>query len=99
MIIDIVKIEDVSEFFSDLFKEGVNAHPDDDFNDYINYETKEATYNSEEAALRNTLMNKSFEICENANVDIYDLMMELHLKESGLNRFIPLPSHSNLNEN
>jgi len=77
MIIDIVKIEDVSEFFSDLFKEGVNAHPDDDFNDYINYETKEATYNSEEAALRNTLMNRSFEICERSDVDIYELMMEI----------------------
>lgn len=99
MIINIVKIQDVSEFFSDLFKEGVNAHPDDDFNDYINYETKEPTYTSKEATIRNTLMNKSFEICENANVDIYDLMMELHLKESGLDRFIPLPSQNNLGEN
>jgi len=99
MITEVVKIEDVSEFFSDLFREGVNAHPDDDFNDYINYETKELTYTSEEATLRNTLMNKSFEICENADVDIYDLMMELHLKESGLDRFIPLPSQINLDEN
>ena len=96
MTTEVIKIEDVSEFFSDLFREGVNAHPDDDFNDYINYETKEATYTSEEAALRNTLMNKSFEICENANVDIYDLMMQLHLKESGLDRFIPLPSKNDI---
>ena len=99
MIAQIIKIEDVSEFFSNLFREGVNVHPDDDFNDYINYETKEATYTLEEANLRNKLMNKSFEICENNNVDIYDLMMELHLKESGLDRFIPLPSQINLDEN
>jgi hypothetical protein len=96
MITEVTKVEDVSEFFSDLFQEGVNAHPDDDFNDYINYETKEATYTLEEAILRNSLMNKSFEICENADVDIYDIMMELHLKVSGLDRFIPLPSKNNL---
>ena len=92
MIAEITKIEHVSEFFSDLFGEGVNVHPDDDFKDYINYETKEETYTLEEATLRNRLMNKSFEICENAKVDIYDLMMELYLKMSGLDRSIPLPS-------
>jgi hypothetical protein len=58
MITEVGKIEDVSNFFSDLFREGVNVHPDDDFNDYINYESMEATYTSEEAALRNTLMKK-----------------------------------------
>jgi len=99
MITEVLKIEDVSEFFSDLFQEGANAHPDDNFNDYINYETKEATYTLEEATLRNRLMNKSFEICENANVDIYDLMMELHLKKSGLDHLIPLPSQGYSGEN
>jgi hypothetical protein len=43
---------------------------DDDFNDYINYETKEATYTLIDN-FKKQLMNKSFEICENANVDIY----------------------------
>ena len=44
-------------------------------------------------------MNKSFEICENANVDIYDLMMELHLKKSGRDHLIPLPSQGYSGEN
>ena len=78
MLIKINTIEDVLAFFQILYKEGVNAHPDDDFNDYVNYETKEPTYTSEEATLRNELMNKSFEICNEYNTDIYDLMSEVY---------------------
>jgi hypothetical protein len=82
MIHKIENIEDVAIFFTELFNEGVSAHPDDDFNDYINYETKEATYTIEEAMLRNELMNSSFIICEKANADIYELMFETYSNES-----------------
>lgn len=82
MIHKIENIEDVTIFFTDLFNEGVSAHPDDDFTDYINYETKEATYTIEEAMLRNELMNSSFIICEKANADIYELMLETYSNES-----------------
>ena len=78
MITQINNIEDVTIFFQDLYSEGVSAHPDDDFNDYINYETKELTYTSEEAALRNELMNRSFEVCDKYDTDIYDLMIEVY---------------------
>lgn len=78
MITQINNIEDVSAFFQALYNEGVSAHPDDDFNDYVNYETNEPTYTSEEATLRNELMDKSFEICEMRNADIYDLMVEVY---------------------
>jgi hypothetical protein len=78
MIIHINNIEDVSAFFQALYNEGVSAHPDDDFNDYVNYETNEPTYTSEEATLRNELMDKSFEICDMHNADIYDLMVEVY---------------------
>lgn len=77
MITKINNIDDVKIFFQNLYLEGVSAHPDDDFNDYVNYETNEASYNMEEATLRNRLMNDSFEICEKVNVDIYDLMMNV----------------------
>lgn len=81
MITKINNIDDVTIFFQDLYMEGVSAHPDDDFNDYVNHETNEASYNLEEATLRNRLMNDSFEICEKADVDIYDLMMNVFFKK------------------
>ena len=92
MIVEIVDLKDVSVFFHDLFEEGVNAHPDDDFNEYINTETNQPTYTHDEAAFRNDLMIKSFKICKISDVDIYDLMQEIFLKESGLVKLIPLPS-------
>lgn len=94
MIQEIADIEDVSQFFNDLFDEGVNAHPDEDFTQYINAETGEDTFSPQEAELRNTLMSQSFEVCEAAGSDIYDLMQEAYLKRSGLDRSIPLPSES-----
>lgn len=79
MIHKIENIEDVTIFLTDLFNEGVSAHPDDDFNDYINYETKEPTYTEQEAVMRNRLMNDAFHVCEKANVDIYELMATIYL--------------------
>ncbi len=76
MITQINNIEDVSAFFQALYNEGVSAHPDDDFRDYINFETKEPTYTLDEAILRNRLMEISFTICDNDNIDIYELMLE-----------------------
>lgn len=50
--------------------------PDDDFSFYVNYETKEPTFSPEEAAKYNDLMNECFDVCEKANVDVYDIMGE-----------------------
>lgn len=41
--------KDVVAFAKQLIKEGVNFHPDDDFKNYINLETNERTYSTEEA--------------------------------------------------
>ena len=92
MVAAINDINDVSRFFQDLFNEGVNAHPDEDFSQYINTETGEATYTDDDAIIRNHLMQRSFEVCDKSGVDIYDLMQEIYLKETGLDKFIPLPS-------
>lgn len=78
MIDKIENIEEVSTYFIELFNEGVCAHPDDDFRDYINYETKEASYSMEEAILRNMLMNQSFKVCDKHGVDIYDLIFKVY---------------------
>ena len=92
MIRKIETLEDVAEFMHNLVEEGVNAHPDEDFSQYINIETEEPIYTPEEANLRNRLINRSFDVCEKASIDIYDLMQGIYLKETGLNKFIPLPS-------
>ena len=54
----------------------LNFHPDDDFSLYVNYETKEPIFSPEEAAKYNAFMNECFDVCEKANVDIYEVMGE-----------------------
>jgi len=92
MLKKIETTKDVVAFTKQLIKEGVNFHPDDDFKNYINLETDEPTYSNEEAKFRNEMMNQCFAVCEKKGVDIYDTMSEVALKETGLDKFIPLPS-------
>jgi len=81
MIQEIKTVEDVKTFFNDLLAESLNFHPDDQFEDYINYRTKEPTYTDEEAALRNRLLEQAFDICDMDNVDIYGLCIEIFMKD------------------
>jgi hypothetical protein len=84
--------KDVIAFTKQLVKEGINFHPDDDFNDYINLKTKKQSYTKQAAKHRNKLMNQCFAVCKKNNVDIYDTMLEVMLKETGMDKLIPLPS-------
>ena len=92
MINSIYNIQDVITFSKELIAEGCNFHPDDDFHNYVNVETENPSYSFEEAERRNKLMVQCFKICEDAKMDIYDVTMEVYLKETGLSEFIPLPS-------
>jgi hypothetical protein len=94
MLARIETVEDVKIFAKQIINEGVSFHPDDDFNEYLNLKTNIPIYNLEEAEVRNNLMNECFEICNNSGVDIYEIMYELTLTETGLDKFIPLPSNS-----
>ena len=94
MIYKIRSIKDVELFFECLFLEGTNIHPDDDFQNIVNIETGATTYSTEEIQLRNSLMRKSFSVCKEASVDIYDFGMTIFLNKSGLNKLIPLPVSS-----
>ena len=68
------KVEDVKVFFHHLLYElNVNFHPDDDFKDFVNTTTHEPSFNDEDAVLYNRLMDESFEVCEKANIDIYEI--------------------------
>lgn len=92
MLKQIKTTNDVVAFAKQLVKEGVNFHCDDDFNCYINIETQKPTYTKQEADFRNKLMNQCFAVCKKNNVDVYDTMFEIVLKETGLDKFFPLPS-------
>ena len=90
----ILVIEDVKQFAKQLTAEGLSFHPDDDFSDYVNLSTNEPSYSKEDADLRNERMNECFDVCEKEGVDIYEIMMEEMLLESGLDKIIPLPSEN-----
>ena len=92
MITTILTIEDVKHFAKQLTAEGLSFHPDDDFNDYVNITNNTPFYNKEDAEFRNKLMNECFDVCEKEGLDIYEIMMEELLLESGLDKIIPLPS-------
>jgi hypothetical protein len=92
MIAEIKSIEDVAEFVSQLVDEGLNYHPDDDFENYVNMETGDPSYTLEQASERNRLNMQCFEVCDAAGADIYNISMEIFLKKTGLDKYIPLPS-------
>jgi hypothetical protein len=92
MLQSIENLNDVAEFTRSVVRNGVNLHPDDDFLNYINLKTGEPTYTKEEAEVLNQLMTNAFEICEKYGVDIYGFMGEIFLRETGLDKIIPLPS-------
>lgn len=92
MITKIITTEDIKDFAKQLTAEGLSFHPDDDFKDYINFTKNEPLYTFDDAEFRNDLMNQCFEVCEKEGVDIYEIMMEEVLLESGLDKIIPLPS-------
>jgi hypothetical protein len=92
MITEILSIPDVELFMKQLVEEGTNAHPDDDFNNYVHMETGLPAYTPEEAEIRNRLMEQCFDVCEAAGQDIYSVMQEIFLIETGLDKYIPLPS-------
>jgi len=89
MIKKIESTKDVIAFAEQIVKEGVSFHCDDDFNDYVNFKTNQQTYTGQEADFRNELMERCFEVCEKNGVDIYNVMNEVLVKETGLNKFMP----------
>ena len=70
-------VEDVKAFFHHLVDERkLNFHPDDDFADYISLDDKTPSFTDDEVILYNRLMEESFDACEAAGVDIYELGLQ-----------------------
>ena len=73
----ITSVKDVEVFFHHLvFERKVNFHPDDDFANYICIAYKTPTFTQEEVDIYNRLMDESFDVCDKANVDIYEIGIE-----------------------
>ena len=70
-------IDDVRDFFEELKQQGVNFHPDDNFNNYVNVETGQPSFSTAQAAELNDKLDQAFEICEAEGVDIYELCLEV----------------------
>lgn len=94
MITQIKNLSDVKAFSRALIMEGTNFHPDDDFRNYIIKDSGKPAFTPKEAELRNDLMDACFAVCSKERVDIYDVMLEVFLKETGMDKYIPLPSDS-----
>lgn len=89
MIKKIENTKDVIAFAKQIVKEGVSFHCDDDFNDYVNFKTNQQIYTKQQADFRNYLMERCFKVCEKNEVDIYNVMNEVLMKETGLDKFMP----------
>ncbi len=78
MITQINTINDVKSFAKHLVQvEKLSFHPDDAFDDYIKFENNEPFYTTEEAMLRNSLMDDSFRVCDDNNVEIYEILLPI----------------------
>ena len=78
-------VKDVEAFFHHLVDERkVNFHPDDDFANYICLADKTPSFSAEEVTVYNRLMDESFDVCDKADVDIYDIGFNELTKEMNM---------------
>lgn len=82
MIAKIESIEDVKQFFAELVAEDLGFHPDTPFTEYVNIDTGVSTYTEREAELRDRLLTQAFDICNENEIDIYELAMEVFLSNN-----------------
>lgn len=69
---------DVKMFFYFLIEyERLNFHPDTDFRDYIDLESDDPLFNSDEIEHYNSLLDSCFSICEEERIDIYNLSIQV----------------------
>jgi hypothetical protein len=74
MITSINTISDIEQFAKHLVQvEKLSFHPDDDFKDYVT-NSNQPFYTTQEAELRNKLMDDCFVVCEREKVDVYGIV-------------------------
>jgi hypothetical protein len=73
----ITSVNDIRTFVEHLINvENLNFHIDTPFEDYINMETKQPTYNKEEAELRTDKLNECFEFGQMNGFDAHDIICD-----------------------
>ena len=81
----IKSVEDVKVFFYHLVDERkLNFHPDDDFANYVSYEEKTPSFTKEKVEVYNRLMEESFNVCDAAGIDIYEIGLQELQKALGV---------------
>lgn len=81
----IKSVEDVNAFLQNLVNESkLNSCQDDDFADYNYYNEKTPTFTEEDVSVYN-MMEKSFDVCENANIDVYEIGLAVLRPIIGMN--------------
>ena len=95
MITKINKLSDVEDFAKNLVAEGTNFHPDDDFSEIVSVSDNKPAYSAKEAKLRNELMVECHRVCQENGLDAYEYLLEIYLRETKLDKFIPRPSQLN----
>ena len=69
----IKSVKDVKAFFHYLVDERkLNFHTDEDFIDYVYYEDKAPSFTEEEVSVYNRLREEYFDVCEKADVDMFE---------------------------
>ena len=74
MIKAINSVVDIRLFLKELKREGLNFHPDENFNNYININTCVKTYSKKNANFRNLLVKRCFVICNIEQLDFYQVV-------------------------
>ena len=89
---------DVKDFFKYLVNvEKVNFHPDDDFDDYIDFKTKKKLFSKKEAQNLDQYMEDSFlvmDLPKNKDKEIYTIGLEVMEEYKALGGDVELPSGS-----
>lgn len=73
-------VKDVELFIINLNNNGTLYHFDDDAHDIINCHTRQSLFSAQEADEMNLIVDKARQICDAANVDIFDLVMKLTME-------------------
>ncbi len=71
-------INDIKSFFTYLMNDLLIVfHPDDNFSDYVDIETREPTFTEIEAEYYENLLTTCFMLCEKEKQDIYEICFEI----------------------
>lgn len=81
----ITTVDDVRAFFRHLaFDCNLSFHPDDDFSDYSNRTSGEASFTADEVKKYNALMKECHAICHLFAADIYEIGLNVMRERMGI---------------